>query len=93
MPHKHNAGKRHHIPKAEFTVTNWSQYENGLKQRDSLTLWITPEAFAEWKAAARVSPGGQPRYSDLVIQACLMLRTAYRNVTRQTWADGIYYRE
>ncbi|EBW3990006.1 hypothetical protein DPJ14_25180, partial [Salmonella enterica subsp. enterica serovar Enteritidis] len=33
MPHKHNAGKRHHIPKSQFTVTNWSGYENGLKQR------------------------------------------------------------
>ncbi|EAT9114381.1 hypothetical protein FH428_22490 [Salmonella enterica] len=75
MPHKHNAGKRHHIPKSQFTVTNWSGYENGLKQRGSLTLWITPEAIAEWKAAARVSPGGQPRYSDLAIQACLMVRT------------------
>lgn len=73
MPHKHNAGKRHHIPKAEFTVTNWSQYENGLKQRGNLTLWITPEAIAEWKAAARMSPGGLPRYSDLAIQASLML--------------------
>lgn len=87
MPHKHNAGKRHHIPKAKFAVTNWSQYENGLMQRGCLTLWITPDAIAEWKAAARESPGGQPRYSDLAIQTCLMIRTAYRMPLRQ--AEGL----
>ncbi len=60
MPHKHNAGSgtiyliaihRHQLVGCE----------NGLKQRGGLTLWITPEAIAEWKAAAfvclrRVSP-------------------------------------
>ncbi len=65
MPHKHNAGKRHHIPKAKFTVTNWPEYENGLKQRGSLTLWLTPEAIALWKASARTTPGGQARHPDL----------------------------
>ena len=78
MPHKHNAKKRHHIPKAKYIVTNWPQYETGLKQRGSLTLWLTPEAIARWKASARTSPGGQARYSDLAIQTCLMLRTAFR---------------
>ena len=87
MPHKHNAGKRHHIPKAKYTVANWPQYENGLRQRGNLTLWLTPDVIAEWKAAPRESPGGQPRYSDLAIQACLMVRTAYRMPLRQ--AEGL----
>ncbi|QMM55136.1 transposase (plasmid) [Enterobacter sp. RHB15-C17] len=75
MPHKHNARKRHHIPKAKYTVTNWPQYEAGLKQRGSLTLWMTPETTELWKASAPTSPGGQARYSDLAIQTCLMLHT------------------
>lgn len=87
MPHKYNAGKRHHIPKAKYTVTNWPQYETGLKQRGSLTLWITPEATALWKATPRTTPGGQARYSDLAIQTCLMLRTAFRIPLRQ--AEGM----
>ncbi|MGV7963702.1 IS5 family transposase [Photorhabdus tasmaniensis] len=87
MPHKHNAGKRHHIPKARFTITNWPEYENGLKQRGSLTLWLTPQAIAEWKAAACTTPGGQARYSDIAIQTCLMLRTAFRIPLRQ--AEGL----
>ena len=27
MPHKHNADRRHHIPKMSFKVRNWPVYE------------------------------------------------------------------
>lgn len=87
MPYKHNAGKRHHIPEARYAVTNWPEYEAGLKRRGSLTLWLTPEAIAQWKAPARTTPGGQPRYSDLAIQTGLILRTAFRLPLRQ--AEGL----
>ena len=30
MPHKHNADRRHHIPKMSFKVQNWPAYEAGL---------------------------------------------------------------
>jgi hypothetical protein len=40
MPHKHNADRRHHIPKMAFKVQNWPEYEAGLRRRGSLTLWI-----------------------------------------------------
>jgi hypothetical protein len=45
MPHKHNAGRRHHIPKMLFTVQNWPAYEAGLRRRGSLTLWIEDAAL------------------------------------------------
>lgn len=43
MPHKHNAGRRHHKPRAKFTATNWHEYENDLKQCGG---WLNPEAIA-----------------------------------------------
>ena len=46
MPHKRNAARRHHIGKMKFKVTDWAEYEAGLRGRGSLTLWITPEALA-----------------------------------------------
>ena len=70
MPHKYNAPKRHHIAKAKYTIANWPQYEVGLKQRGSLTLWVTPEATRQWVADVR----HHALYSDLAIQTCLMLR-------------------
>lgn len=64
MPFKHNAARRHHIGKMKFKVTNWAEYEAGLRRRGSLTLWMTAEALSSWQAPKRTTRGGQPRYSD-----------------------------
>ncbi|KUY99890.1 transposase [Burkholderia territorii] len=84
MPHKHNAARRHHIPKMAHRVTNWPEYEAGLRCRGSLTLWITPGALAQWRAPRRTTRGGQPRYSDLAIETGLMVGSALRMRLRQT---------
>jgi hypothetical protein len=60
MPHKYNADRRHHIPQPKRHVTNWSEYNEALRQRGSLTVWFTDEAITAWKAAPRTTPGGQP---------------------------------
>jgi hypothetical protein len=73
MPHKHHAARRHHIGKMKFRVTNWAEYEAGLRRRGSLTLWITPQALAGWAAPRRKTRGGQPLCSDLAIETTLML--------------------
>jgi hypothetical protein len=73
MPHKHNAARRHHIGKMKFKVTNWRDYEAGLRRRGSLTLWLTAEALAGWAAPQRTTRGGQPSYSDLPIETALTL--------------------
>jgi hypothetical protein len=65
-------------------VTNWSEYNEALRQRGSLTVWFTEEAIAAWKAAPRTTPGGQPHYSDLAITTALTLRAVFRLALRQT---------
>ncbi|MDW5317152.1 IS5 family transposase [Rhizobium sp. PL01] len=84
MPHKHNAARRHHIGKMKFRVTNWAEYEAGLRRRGSLTLWITPQALAGWTAPRRKTRGGQPLYSDLAIEATLMLGMVFGLRLRQS---------
>src|SRR5690349_6272929 len=59
MPHKYNANRRHHIPGACYKVTNWRDYEAGLRKRGLLTIWFSEEAVAAWQAAPRTTPGGQ----------------------------------
>jgi Transposase DDE domain len=81
MPHKHNADRRHHIPKMSFKVRNWPEYEAGLRRRGSLTLWIEDAALECWQTSG---PGSQARYSDAAIQTSLMLRTAFKLPLRQT---------
>jgi hypothetical protein len=88
MPHKNNADRRHHIPKMAHRVTNWPEYEAGVRSRGSLTLWITPEALAQRWTSRRTTPGGQPRYSDLAIETALMLDRALREPSRRPVALG-----
>lgn len=65
-------------------MTNWPEYEAGLRRRGSLTLWVTPQALAAWRAPRRKSRGGQPKYSDLAIETVLTLGCVFARRLRQT---------
>ncbi|WP_296082158.1 IS5 family transposase [Rhizobium sp. SG2393] len=84
MPFKHNVCRRHRIGKMKLKVTSWAPYEAGLRQRGSLTLWMTPEALSSWQAPKRMTRGGQPRYSDLAIETAQMLGLVFGLRLRQT---------
>ena len=84
MPHKFNAARRHKFDKAQYRVINWAEYNDSQRQRGDLTIWVSDEAQSVWRAPRRTSLGGQRRYSDLSIETCLTLRTAYRLGLRQT---------
>ena len=80
MPHKHNADRRHHIPKMSFKVRNWPAYEAALRQRGRLTLWVEDAALECWQT---IGPSGQARYTGAAIQTSLMLRAAFKLPLRQ----------
>lgn len=84
MPFKVNADRRHHIPKQQHRVTNWSEYDAALRQRGSLTIWFTDEAITAWRAEPRTTRGGQRHYSALAITTALTLRAVFRLPLRQT---------
>ena len=65
-------------------MTNWAEYDAGLRARGSLTVWFTPEAIEAWRAEPRIGRGGQPSYSDLAIATALTLRAVFRLALRQT---------
>jgi hypothetical protein len=84
VPFKHHAEHRHHILKPRYRVTNWREYDAALRRRGSLTVWITDEAIAAWRAEPRTTPGGQPHYSALAITTALTLRAIFSLALRQT---------
>ena len=84
MPTNYSEKCRRHIPKQKFRVQNWKEYDAGLRKRGSLTLWVTDEAIAHWQAAPRLTPGGQPCYSDMAIETGLMVRLVFHLPLRQT---------
>jgi len=92
LPFKLNADRRHHILKQKFKVTtslgallrSWHDYDASLRQRGSLTVWVTNEAIAAWTAEPRTTRGGQRTYSALAILTALTLRAVFRLALRQT---------
>ncbi|WP_200306284.1 IS5 family transposase, partial [Paracraurococcus ruber] len=84
MPFKANAERRHHIPRQRHRVTNWAEYDAGLRTRGSLTVWFSEAAVENWRAEARTGRGGQPEYSALAIASALTLRAVFRLALRQT---------
>jgi hypothetical protein len=84
MPFKANADRRQHIPKQRHKVTNWAEYDAGLRARGSLTVWFTAEAIEGWRAESRSGRGGQRKYSALAIATALTLRAVFHLALRQT---------
>jgi hypothetical protein len=81
MPHKHNAARRHHIPRMSFKVRNWPAYEAGLRRRGSLTWWVEDAALESWQTTG---PDRPVRYRDAAIQTSMMPRTAFKLALRPT---------
>jgi hypothetical protein len=84
MPHKFNATRRHKFAQKRYRVTNWTVYNESLRKRGDLTVWIDTAALEFWVAPRRLSRGGQPKYPELAIAICLTLGVVYEQPLRQT---------
>ncbi|OSP54067.1 IS5 family transposase [Pseudoruegeria sp. SK021] len=84
MPYKHRDKHRDKFTKAEYRVTNWASYNESLRSRGDLTVWISDDIAQRWVPPRRKTRGGQHRYSDLAIEICLSLRVVFRMPLRQT---------
>jgi hypothetical protein len=59
MPFKHNESRRHKIQKSRYKVTNWAEYNQGLRNRGNITFWFTEEAIEKWHPE-KVGKRGRP---------------------------------
>jgi len=73
-------------PKAKYHLRNWGQYNDSLKQRGSITLWIDEDVIRAWQPdpAAPKKRGGQPEYSDGAIACLLTVKAVFHLPYRQT---------
>ena len=58
--------------KPRYKTSNWRAYNEALKQRGSLTVWLDTDMM--WDAMPSGKRGRQQIYSDAAIQACLTLK-------------------
>ena len=70
--------------KVGYRVRNWPDYDAGLQQRGSLTVWFTPQAVEAWYYQGPPQRGAQYTFSDGAIQTALTLRLLYHLPLRQT---------
>jgi hypothetical protein len=50
--------------KATYRIRNWNRFNAALKQRGSLTVWISAEAVAHWTTSELTGArGASPTYS------------------------------
>ena len=59
MPNRFNADRRDRIPKRKQRVTNWPEYNESLRQRGDLAVWISEDAPTLRAAPPRTMPDGQ----------------------------------
>ena len=77
-PMKNSAKPRYHI-------RNWKEYDTALKQRGSLTVWISDEALTPWTSPEQTGRrGASPTYTDLAIEPMATLQALYGLAGRQT---------
>ena len=67
-----------------YRVRNWSDYNAGLKQRGSLTLWLSKDALEQWVMnTATGRRGACQLYSDTAIATVATLKSVFHLAGRQ----------
>ena len=84
MPYKFNDSRRHKIKKSRYKVTNWKDYNTGLRRRGDITIWFTEEAIGQWRPAKTGARGRPQEYSDVAIETALFIRQVFHLPLRQT---------
>lgn len=67
---------------ARYRTTNWKSYNDALRRRGSLLIWLDKDM--RWLANRAGRPGRPPVFFDAAIQFCLMVKVLFGLPLRQT---------
>ena len=70
------------LPCVRYRTTNWKSYNDALKRRGSLLIWL--DKAMVWRAPKAWRNGRPPVFSDGAIQFCLMVKVLFGLPLRQT---------
>jgi Transposase DDE domain len=71
--------------KQQYRVRNWSDYNLALRERGSLTFWVSEDVIAQWLNTKRTESFGKPpTYSDIAILTMLSLKSLFHLAGRQS---------
>ncbi len=85
MPNKYPTKKGWNVPKQHYKVSNWSEYNNALRNRGNIEVWISEEAINSWYETDRIYDGtGTPTiFTDRAILTCHEIRQVFKLPLRQ----------
>ncbi len=70
--------------KKQHKVINWREYNEALRQRGALDVWIDESVVDKWYADPNGKRGAQPIYSDIAITLTLQFGKVFSQKLRQT---------
>lgn len=71
--------------KTTYRIRNWGEYNKALKQRGSLTVWVSDDALQHWLSEEQTgAPGASPKFTDLAIETMATVQAVYHLAGRQT---------
>jgi hypothetical protein len=73
--------------KQQYRIRNWSEYNAALRQRGSLTFWVSQEALDHWLSNEPPKKGAPKTYSDIAIVSVLTMKSLFQLAGRQ--ASGL----
>ena len=69
-------------PKTLSRVKNWSEYEEALVQRGSITFWLSDDFEQVWMYAGEKQRGSQFEYSEKAIEIMLTIKEVFHLTNR-----------
>jgi Transposase DDE domain len=72
-------------PKAPYRIRNWKEYDAALKQRGSITFWVSEEVSEQWNSTEKTGKrGASNEYSDLAMATMATVKSLFHLGGRQT---------
>ena len=86
MPYKYNGSRRHHFKKPTYRQTNYAEYNQSLRDRGRIDIWLSDDIIENWQTKQRAydGTGSSPKYPDSTLMACHYLRLVFKQPLRQT---------
>jgi len=81
---KKQINQKRKTAKKKYKVRNWREYNESLKKRGMLDVYVDECILEDWYAQPNGKRGAQPVYSDLAIQITLQFGKIFSQKFRQT---------
>lgn len=69
MPHEFNYARRHKFEKKRYRRANWPAHNESLHQHLDVTIWLSGEVEAGWRANRRKSQGGLLLVNEILLSS------------------------